>query len=574
MKRKKVGDILLERGIITTAQLDQALELQKKSTPRQLLGEIIVDLGMCKPDQMVEVLASASGVPYAKLEPALVDTNIIRILPAQFIRSHNVLPLFYVDRVLTIAVSDPTNLYLIEEISQQIDARAAGSTGSARAQVVAASAGDIQSMVENLVADEKEYNIEELVEDSVSEIDVVERQSQEVVNLEEVASESPVIKLVNYMIYTAVRERSSDIHIEPDDNSLRVRFRIDGQMVERLNPPYQMHPAIVSRIKIMASLDISERRLPQDGSIHVLMQGRPADLRISILPTSFGEKVVIRIIDNSTVLVDLGELGLTQEKLEIFQREITKPHGLVLVTGPTGSGKSTTLYSVLSKLERPQINICTAEDPVEFNLAGINQFQVNEKIGLSFASITRALLRQDPDIIMVGEMRDHETASIGIQASLTGHMVFSTLHTNDATGAITRLYNLGVESYLVGASLTTVLAQRLVRRICKHCRVKTDPPERIKAALNKRGVHDIKTFYKGRGCTRCHNAGYRGRVGIYELLVPDDDMRDMITAGAALEQLRPKARKLGMKPLFEDGLDKVREATTTIAEVLRVTAEG
>lgn len=565
LKRRKVGNILIERGLITPEQLEHALALQKKSDPRQLLGEVILEQGMCTADQITEALASAYDIPYAKLEPALIDTQIMRVLPVSFIKSHSVLPLFYVDRVLTVAVSDPTNLYLIEEINQQAEGTV---------QVVAASADDVQLMIETLVPHDDKYNIEDLVEDSVSDIDVIERQTQDVVNLEEVASESPVIKLVNYMIYTAVRERASDIHIEPDDNSLRVRFRIDGQMVERLKPPYQMHPAIVSRIKIMASLDISERRLPQDGSIHVMMEGRPADLRISILPTTFGEKVVIRIIDNSTVFVSLQQLGLDADKMETFEREISKPHGLVLVTGPTGSGKSTTLYSVLAKLEQPEVNICTAEDPIEFNLTNVNQFQVNDKVGLTFAAITRALLRQDPDIIMVGEMRDQETGAIGVQASLTGHMVFSTLHTNDAPGAITRLYNLGIEPYLVGASLTAILAQRLVRQICPHCRADTDIPDRIRDTLARRGITDITRLHKGRGCTRCRNTGFLGRIGIFELLVPDDDMRDMITAGAPLEKLRAKALELGMKPLFEDGLDKVRNAATTIEEVLRVTVEA
>ncbi len=565
MKRKRVGDILLERGILTREQLDRALELQRKSTPRQLLGEVILELELCTEDQIVEALASAYDIPFTRLEPHFVDATIMGTLPTSFIRSHEVLPLFYVDRVLTVAVNDPTNLYLIEEITEQIDGKV---------QVVASPAADIQNMIETLVPHDKEYSIEDLVEDSASDIDVVERQAQEVVNLEEVASESPVIKLVNYMIYTAVRERASDIHIEPDDSSMRVRFRIDGQMVERLKPPYQMHAAIVSRIKIMASLDISERRLPQDGSIHVLMQGRPADLRISILPTTFGEKVVIRIIDTGTVLVDLEKLGFSRKMQEAFEREVSRPHGLMLVTGPTGSGKSTTLYSVLAKLEKPEINICTAEDPIEFNLGGINQFQVNEKIGLTFAAITRGLLRQDPDIIMVGEMRDQETASIGIQASLTGHMVFSTLHTNDAPGAITRLYNLGIEPYLVGASLTAVLAQRLVRRICEHCRVETAPPEGVLEALRRRGVEKIDTFYEGRGCTRCHNAGYLGRLGIFEFLIPDDDMRDMITAGTSLDELRRSARRRDMTGLFEEGIQKAKNGETTIQEVLRVTAEG
>ena len=565
LKRRKVGGILIERGLITPEQLEHALALQKQSDPRQLLGEVILEQGMCTADQITEALASAYDIPYAKLEPALVDAQIMRVLPVSFIKSHNVLPLFYVDRVLTVAVSDPTNLYLIEEINQAAEGTV---------QVVAASTEDVQLMIETLVPHDEEYSIEDLVEDSVSEIDVIERQTQDKVNLEEVASESPVIKLVNYMIYTAVRERASDIHIEPDDGSLRVRFRIDGQMVERLKPPYQMHPAIVSRIKIMASLDISERRLPQDGSIHVMMEGRPADLRISILPTTFGEKVVIRIIDKSTVFVSLKQLGLDATKMEVFQREISKPHGLVLVTGPTGSGKSTTLYSVLKQLEQPEINICTAEDPIEFNLTNVNQFQVNHKIGLTFAAITRALLRQDPDIIMVGEMRDQETGAIGVQAALTGHMVFSTLHTNDAPGAITRLFNLGIEPYLVGASLTAILAQRLVRQICPHCRVETDLSERVRDTLARRGITDIIQLHKGRGCTRCRNVGFLGRIGIFELLVPDDDMRDMITAGVPLEALRTKALELGMKPLFEDGLDKVCNAATTIEEVLRVTVEA
>ncbi|MCZ6651555.1 MAG: ATPase, T2SS/T4P/T4SS family [Planctomycetota bacterium] len=565
LKRRKVGGILIERGLITPEQLEHALALQRQSDPRQLLGEIILEQGMCTADQLTEALASAYDIPYAKLEPALVDAQITRVLPVSFIKSHNVLPLFYVDRVLTVAVSDPTNLYLIEEVNQEAEGTV---------QVVAASTEDVQLMIETLVPHDEEYSIEDLVEDSVSEIDVIERQTQDKVNLEEVASESPVIKLVNYMIYTAVRERASDIHIEPDDDSLRVRFRIDGQMVERLKPPYQMHPAIVSRIKIMASLDISERRLPQDGSIHVMMEGHPADLRISILPTTFGEKVVIRIIDKSTVFVSLEQLGLDATKMEVFQREISKPHGLVLVTGPTGSGKSTTLYSVLKQLEQPEINICTAEDPIEFNLANVNQFQVNHKIGLTFAAITRALLRQDPDIIMVGEMRDQETGAIGVQAALTGHMVFSTLHTNDAPGAITRLFNLGIEPYLVGASLTAILAQRLVRQICPHCRVETDLSERVRDTLARRGITDTIQLHKGRGCTRCRNVGFLGRVGIFELLVPDDDMRDLITAGAPLEALRTKALELGMKPLFEDGLDKVCNAATTIEEVLRVTVEA
>ncbi|MCG3137890.1 MAG: hypothetical protein HJJLKODD_01745 [Phycisphaerae bacterium] len=565
IKRKKVGEILIERGLITKEQLVQALETQKNTRPRQLLGEIIVQMGLCTADQIVEALAAAHGIPYARLEPALVDVKVAKILPRRFMLKHHVLPLFFVDGVLTVALSEPTNLYLVEEINAFVE-------GSV--QVVASSVSDIEHLLQTHLPDESSIALEDLIEDQASaSIDVVERGKQELVNLEEVASESPVIKMVNYMIYSAVRERASDIHIEPDDRQLRVRYRIDGQLVERLHPPFHMHPALVSRIKIMSSLDISERRLPQDGSIHVLMESRPVDLRISILPTHFGEKVVIRIIDNSTVLKRLDELGMDAETIQRFQLEIGRPHGLLLVTGPTGSGKSTTLYSVLAALERPEVNICTVEDPVEFNLRGINQFQVHDKIDLTFATILRSLLRQDPDIIMVGEMRDHETAVIAVQASLTGHMVFSTLHTNDAPGAITRMYNLGVEPYLVGASLTGVLAQRLVRRICKFCATEIPVSESTLHKLQNSRYQDLRTTYVGRGCKRCNNSGYLGRVGIYEFLLPDDEMRDMITSGSSLDLLRQQAAKLGMKPLFEDGINKVRQGMTTIEEVLRVTLE-
>ncbi len=565
LHRRKVGEILVDSGIISAAQLANLLDQQRDCAPRQLIGELVVEQGLCTADQLVEALARAHDIPYAKLEPGLVDENVTRILPAKFVRSHNVMPLFYVDGVLTVAVSEPTNLYLIEEISNQINSPV---------QVVAASAPDIEAIIQSSGLDADDYDIDNIVEDNASDLNVVERESLDVVNLEEVASESPVIKLVNYMIHTAVRERASDIHIEPDDHSLRVRFRIDGQLIERLKPPYQMHPAIVSRIKILASLDISERRLPQDGSIHVLMQRRPVDLRISILPTTFGEKVVVRIIDNSTVLLTLVQLGMNPETLAVFQPEISKPHGLILVTGPTGSGKSTTLYSVLSELERPQVNICTAEDPIEFNLSGINQFQVYNKINLSFANILRSLLRQDPDIIMIGEMRDAETANIGVQASLTGHMVLSTLHTNDAPGAITRLYNLGVEPYLVGASLTGVLAQRLVRRNCEHCREEVQPSERMNELIERLEIANMDRFHMGRGCNRCNNTGFSGRLGIFEFLVPDDEMRDLITAGASLGKLRAKAADLGMKSLLMDGLGKVCRGETTLQEVLRVTVEA
>lgn len=566
LKHTRVGETLIHQGLITQEQLDEALQVQKQSTPRRLLGEIIVESGFCTEDGVVEALANANDIPYAKLEPALCDISTARLLQRDFMEKQRVLPLFLVDNVLTVALSEPTNLYLIEELSSML---------SGQIQIVASSASDIKMMLASHVPDEKAFAIDDLMEESADVPELVERIVQEeVVDLEAEASESPVVKFVNYMIYAAVRERASDIHIEPDDAAFRVRFRIDGQLVERLTPPEHMHPAIVSRIKIMSSLDISERRLPQDGSIHVRMGGKPVDLRVSTLPTTFGEKVVMRIIDTSTVLVELEELGLASEMRERFEEVILNPYGLILVTGPTGSGKSTTLYSVLSRVSQPEVNICTVEDPIEFNLKGVNQFQVHQKIDLSFAAILRSLLRQDPDIVMIGEMRDHETAHIGIQASLTGHMVLSTLHTNDAPGAITRLFNLGIEPYLVGASLTAILAQRLVRRVCQHCRAEYEPDIGVMKRLKHLGLDDLAPFVRGRGCTRCHNSGYQGRNGIFELLIPDDEMRDMITAGATLDQLRKRTANLGMKRLFDDGIRKVRENQTTIEEILRVTLEG
>jgi type IV pilus assembly protein PilB len=554
----KAGEVLMARGLITAEQLQRALEVQRRAVPRPLLGEVVVELGLCTEDQVVEALAEAHGIPYAKLEPALVDGAIVKMIPRDYSLKHNVLALFCVDRVLTVAVSEPTNLYLVEEIGRLVDGGV---------HIVAASARDIQAMLDVHV--QHEDTLGDLVDDAP--VDVVERRTPELLNLEEIASESPVIKIVNHLIHSAVRERASDIHIEPDDGALRVRFRIDGRLQERVHPPEAMHPAIVSRIKIMAGLDISERRLPQDGGIHVRLHGKPVDLRVSILPTAFGEKVVLRIIDTSQMLVGLDRLGLAEAHMAVFKREIGRPHGLILVTGPTGSGKSTTLYAVLSELNHPRTNICSVEDPIELNLSGINQFQVHERIGLTFSAVLRSMLRQDPDVIMVGEMRDSETAMIGVQASLTGHLVLSTLHTNDAPGAITRLYNLGVEAYLVGASLSAVLAQRLVRRLCPHCKVLAQPSPATAAQLARLEAPPLEACWKGRGCTRCHNTGYQGRIGIFELLVPDDDMRDLITAGATLEQLRAKARGLGMQRMFRDGLAKVRDGVTTVEEVLLVT---
>jgi type IV pilus assembly protein PilB len=400
---------------------------------------------------------------------------------------------------------------------------------------------------------------------------VQEKMVDDIADLEAAAEGSPVIKLVNYLIYNAVKEGASDVHIEPDDNSLRVRYRVDGSLYEKLRPPCKMLPAICSRIKIMAGLDIAERRLPQDGGIHVMMDSRPVDLRVSTIAGKHGEKIVIRIIDNRTVLVNLEKLGFSYEMLKEWRKLIALPNGIVLVTGPTGSGKSTTLYSVLRELNSDDVNICTVEDPVEFNMPWINQFQVNEKIGFTFSGALRSLLRQDPDIIMVGEIRDNETARIAVQAALTGHLVLSTLHTNDAPSSITRLINIGVEPYLISASVNAVVAQRLVRRICQSCKQPMTNPRETSLAYLRKYNAEKSALFQGAGCEKCRQTGYKGRLGVYELLVLNDDVRDLVTRNPGLTELRRMVRDMGMRTLRDDGLAKVADGQTTVDEIMRVT---
>ncbi len=391
-------------------------------------------------------------------------------------------------------------------------------------------------------------------------------------NLEEISGQGPVVKLVNYAIYQAVQDRASDIHIEPGDHACRIRYRIDGRLVQKLNPPYQMQPAVVSRIKIMSNLDISERRIPQDGDIHIMIDGRPIDLRVSTMPGKWGEKVVIRIIDNRSAIVPLEKIGFGPELLERWRRIVSCANGVVLVTGPTGSGKTTTLYSVLSELASDEINISTVENPVEVTMPGINQFQVSEKAGFNFASALRALLRQDPDILMVGEIRDNETASIATQAALTGHIVFSTLHTNDAISAVTRLVNMGIEPYLVAAMLRGVLAQRLVRKICPHCKEEFEPEDRLRA-IAEESVGPIEKYHHGAGCSRCLGKGYAGRQGIFELFEPTDEVLEGVSQGLSLQELRAIAIQNGYRTLRDDGFQKVKMGLTTIEEVIRVSTQ-
>ncbi len=560
---QRLGNVLIERGYLRLEQLEEALTQQRQGDKGRLLGEILVEEGYCTEDQVVECLAAEYGMPYARLEPRLFDAKTLELLPREFIEKNLVFPLFCIRGVLTVAISELSNMFLIDEVRAE--------TGK-EVQIVAASSRDIRRMITQL-PDSKVFVIDDLIEDSdAAEVTLIEEAIEDIGDVEEIAGQSPVIRLVNYMIYNAVKEGASDVHIEPAERCVRVRNRIDGRLYKALEAPLHLLGAVTSRIKIMASMDISERRLPQDGRVPVMLDGRKVDLRVSTFPGARGEKTVIRVLDTRNVSLNLRDLGFAEDILTSFQQQIQAPNGIILVTGPTGSGKSTTLYAGLAEIASMENNICTVEDPIEYNLPLINQFQVQERIGMTFSMALRTLLRQDPDIIMVGEVRDEETARTAIQAALTGHLVLSTLHTNDAPSAITRLVNMGVEPYLIGAALNAVLAQRLVRRVCPKCREEYQPPRNLRKALERMG-YEMEKFYKGVGCRRCRNTGYSGRLGVHELLLVNDELRDAIAASAPIGELRRIATRGGMITLRHDGFRKVREGITTIEEILHIAGE-
>lgn len=558
----QLGEILQQRGVITAEQITEVLSHQNSGGHQKLLGELLVEKGYCTENDIASALATAYGVPYAQITPKICDPNIIETLPKEFLEEHCVLPLFKVYDTLTVAVSEPTNVFLIDEIERLC---------GCMVQIVCATAKDIAQTLQAYMPASNVFVIDDIIDETgLDDFTLIENISEDISNLEEVAGQSPVVKLVNYLVYNAVHENASDIHIEPDNKKLRVRYRVDGRLYEKIRPPHQMLSAIVSRIKIMAELDIAQRRIPQDGSIHVMVDGRPIDLRVSVMPGSFGEKVVIRILDAKRTLFNLETLGFSYDNLKLLKEKVHSPNGIILVTGPTGSGKNTTLYAVLSELNSEEVNICTVEDPVEANVPGVNQFGVHELAGFTFASALRSLLRQDPDIVMIGEIRDNETAAIAVQAALTGHLVLSTLHTNDAPGAVTRLIDLGVAPYLVGASLVGVLAQRLVRKICSNCKEEYEPAAAIKKQVEK-ALGSPSKFYIGVGCKKCRNSGYLGRIAIHELFVPNGQIQELISENANLKKIRELAVQNGMASLHIDGLHKVKAGITTIDEILRVT---
>jgi type IV pilus assembly protein PilB len=597
----KLGEILVRENLLSPQQLREALDYQREHGGR--LGFNLVKLGLVSDDMITAVLSRQYGVPSVNLELFDIDESVIRLIPQEVAQKYSVLPLSRVGATLTLAMVDPTNVFAMDDIKFM--------TGL-NIEPVVVSEASVQEAIAKYYAQSREIELAGLGADVVVDglrgngngnghsggitnddlvsldsldfdaagadnLEVIEDNEEiDLSSLTRMSEDAPVVRLVNVLLVDALRRGASDIHVEPYEKEMRIRFRIDGVLYDVMHPPLKLRDALISRLKIMSKLDISEKRLPQDGRIKIKVKvdtrARELDFRISTLPTLFGEKVVLRLLDKENLMLDMTKLGFEPESLVKFQRNIQKPYGMVLVTGPTGSGKTNTLYSALQSLNQPETNIMTAEDPVEFNLPGINQVQMKEQIGLNFAAALRAFLRQDPNIVLVGEIRDFETAEIAIKAALTGHMVLSTLHTNDAPSTISRLMNMGIEPFLVATSVNLIQAQRLIRRVCKDCKTEnpTPPEALVEVGFTLEEAKQLKT-YKGRGCQTCNGTGYKGRVGLYEVLEVTDEIRELILIGASALELRKKAIEDGMISLRESGLHKIRGGITTLEEVVRET---
>jgi len=556
---RDIADVLCEMEKITSNQLSEVRQTQEKQ-PNSDVAQIIRELKLADEPDIAMARASLYGFEFRRIEPEQVDSQVFDKLELTYIKSNHIMPIAINGDTLVVATSRPADLFVVEDVKRQT---------RMNVEVVVCPDEDINKVCDVFEKDKVDYCLDDIISD-MTDVEVIQDQQEDSEDLEKMAGQSPVIKFVNYLISNAIHEGASDIHIEPKEKFTKIRYRIDGVLFEVMQSPLKMHQAIVSRVKIMANLDISERRLPQDGKISVIVGGREVDLRVSILPTNHGEKVVIRVLDSKSIIRELEQLGMESSICTAFREQIMLPHGILLVTGPTGSGKSTTLYSTLCQMDSEKLNISTVEDPIEMQLDFCNQVQTNEKIGLDFASALRSMLRQDPDVMMIGEIRDNETARIAVQAALTGHLVLSTLHTNDAASSITRLVNIGIDAYLIAASLNAVLAQRLVRKICPNCKQIYQMPEHMWKYVEKSGVQPEQLFH-GVGCEHCRGSGYVGRVGIYELLVIDDIFRDMINKDASISNMRRVFRENGKLSLFNDGIIKVKQGLTTIEEVLRVT---
>jgi type IV pilus assembly protein PilB len=607
----KLGEILVRENLITTQQLREALEYQRTSGGR--LGSNLIKMGFLSEEIITAVLSRQYGVPSVNLEMFRIDADVINLIPQETAQKYAVLPISKVGATLTLAMADPTNVFAMDDIKfmtglnvepvvvseasvmQSIakyynpsrDLEIAGAVLDGDFDMLSAKFAKSQAAKSNaqvetagkISTDDLSVSLDAYDFDGGDGEDlevIAENEEIDLAMLARASEDAPVVRLVNVLLVDSLRRGASDIHVEPYEKDFRIRFRIDGVLYDIMHPPLRMRDALISRLKIMSKLDISEKRLPQDGRIKIKVKvdnrSRELDFRVSTLPTLFGEKVVLRLLDKDKLMLDMTKLGFEQKSLDIFQRNIAKPYGMVLVTGPTGSGKTNTLYSALQSLNTPETNIMTAEDPVEFNLPGINQVQMKDQIGLNFAAALRSFLRQDPNIVLVGEIRDFETAEIAIKASLTGHMVLSTLHTNDAPSTISRMVNMGIEPFLVATSVNIIQAQRLIRRICKDCKEEksTLAEALVEIGFSAEEAPTIKT-YKGRGCETCNNTGFKGRVGLYEVMEITDELRELIIIGASAIELRKKAVELGMITLRGSGLQKIREGITTIEEVVKET---
>jgi type IV pilus assembly protein PilB len=544
---KPLHELLLEQGALTPQQLRGAQEEAAKSGLS--LKRVVVQRGFMSERDLMALIAAQSGVTAVDLENYLIKPEVVALVPEPLARKHTVIPVFKIGETLTVATSDPLNFFAIDELQLRT---------KCEIKVVVAGEGSIRQAIDQYYG----------AAGTIAEVAQAIQEAALPQKDEDAAQEAPIIRLVNLLIMQAVKERSSDIHIEPGDAALRTRFRVDGILREVNGPPAHLHSAVVSRIKVLAKLDIAERRRPQDGRFRLKMEGKEIDLRVSIVPSQFGEKVVLRLLDSAQAVFSLEQLGLDQAIREAVERLIRLPHGMFLVTGPTGSGKTTTLYAALSLLNSMERNIITIEDPIEYQLPGITQVQVNPKVDVTFASALRSFLRQDPNVIMVGEIRDRETAEIAIQAALTGHLVFSTLHTNDAPGSLTRLIEMGIEPFLIASSVVGILAQRLVRVICPKCKEPYQPSANVVAELQlKPDAH----LFRGKGCPTCRQSGYQGRIGIFELLRMTDPVKNLVAGKAPAHAIREAALAAGMRTLREDGLVKAAAGLTTVEEILRVT---
>jgi type IV pilus assembly protein PilB len=561
--RERLGDVLVKEGVITKDELAQAVELQKKKGGT--LPQRLVELGFVTEDEIVVSLGEQLGVPHIRLSSYNIDPEVIQLIPEATARQYHLIALSKVGNTLTVVMSDPLNVFAIDDVKflTGCDVEAIVSTESDIVKAIDKYYGSSRAQIAGLMGDIAEDKLE-MIRDDDDELDLSQLQSD--------MEDAPLIRLVDMILINAIKERASDVHIEPTERAVGVRYRIDGDLREVTTSPKAVHPALVSRLKVMSNLDIAERRLPQDGRTRMRYQGREVDFRVSTLPTTHGEKVVLRVLDKMAVVMRLSKLGYDEVSLKRFQECLQRPHGMILLTGPTSSGKSTTLYAALQELNNAEVNIVTVEDPVEYQLDGINQVQVKPDIGLTFAAGLRSILRQDPDIIMVGEMRDHETADTAVKSALTGHLVLSTLHTNDAAGAMTRLVDMGVEPFLIASSTIMVGAQRLIKNLCRRCAEPYALPPEAAARL-RLDPEDEHAFHRPVGCKRCNNTGYFGRSAVLEILVVDEDVQNLVITAASAPEIKRAARRNGMYTLRENALMKAKAGVTSIEEVLRVTED-